>query len=270
MRFVSKLLVTLGIFAGVVSSVTLTSCNPQEEEHTHTFAEEWTSDNTHHWHEATCEHSEERDGYAEHTWNSGEITTPATCLEPGVKTYTCTVCDTTKTEPIDATGHSYSKEWKYDEAYHWHEATCGHEVVSDRNEHFYETGVCRLCGAPQPVTEGLTFNLINDGTEYEVGQCFIGYMNVLIPDTHNGLPVTRIGDNAFYDNSNLRSVTIPDSVTSIGSSAFSACKNLTSVTLGNGVTTIEYYAFKSCYRLTSITLPATLTSIEEYGFFRLH
>ena len=55
MRLVSKILVTLGIFAGVVSSVTLTSCGPQEEAHTHTFAEEWTSDDTHHWHEATCE-----------------------------------------------------------------------------------------------------------------------------------------------------------------------------------------------------------------------
>ena len=51
MRLVSKILVTLGIFAGVVSSVTLTSCGPQEEAHTHTFAEEWTSDDTHHWHE---------------------------------------------------------------------------------------------------------------------------------------------------------------------------------------------------------------------------
>ena len=273
----------------------------------HSYAGEWSSDNTHHWHEATCEHEEEQDGYAEHTWNDGEITTaaecekngvktytcttcdatktetisatghswddgeittPATCLEPGVKTYTCTNegCGETKTEPIEATGHTFSSEWTYDETYHWHEATCGHDVVSGRNEHFYEAGECRICGAPQPVTEGLTFNLINDGTEYEVGQSLINDTSVLIPETHNGLPVTRIGNYAFYDRPNLRSITIPDSVTSIGSSAFYACKNLTSVTLGNGVTTIDYGAFQRCYRLTSITLPATLTSIGKYGF----
>ena len=126
------------------------------------------------------------------------------------------MCETTRIEPIEATGHSYSYEWTYDETHHWHEATCGHDVVSGRNEHFYEAGVCRLCGAPQPVTEGLTFNLINDGTEYEVGQSLISDTSVLIPDTHNGLPVTRIGDNAFYNLQNLRRVTIPDSVTSIG------------------------------------------------------
>ena len=41
-----------------------------------------------------------------HSWNEGEITTSPTCENVGVKTYTCTVCNATKTEAIDATGHT--------------------------------------------------------------------------------------------------------------------------------------------------------------------
>lgn len=41
-----------------------------------------------------------------HSWNAGVITTAPTCENAGVKTYTCTVCNATKTEAIDATGHT--------------------------------------------------------------------------------------------------------------------------------------------------------------------
>ena len=41
-----------------------------------------------------------------HSWDEGEITTSPTCENAGVKTYTCTVCNATKTEAIDATGHT--------------------------------------------------------------------------------------------------------------------------------------------------------------------
>ena len=41
-----------------------------------------------------------------HSWNEGEITTSPTCKNAGVKTYTCTACNATKTEAIGATGHT--------------------------------------------------------------------------------------------------------------------------------------------------------------------
>ena len=41
-----------------------------------------------------------------HSWNEGEITTAPTCENAGVKTYTCTVCNETKTEALEATGHT--------------------------------------------------------------------------------------------------------------------------------------------------------------------
>ena len=41
-----------------------------------------------------------------HSWDEGKVTTAATCENAGVKTYTCTVCQETKTEAITATGHT--------------------------------------------------------------------------------------------------------------------------------------------------------------------
>ena len=41
-----------------------------------------------------------------HIWDEGKITTAPTCENAGVRTYTCTVCKETKTEAIDATGHT--------------------------------------------------------------------------------------------------------------------------------------------------------------------
>ena len=45
-----------------------------------------------------------------HTWDSGVVTTEPTCENKGIKTFTCTKCNTTKAEDIAALGHSYTAE----------------------------------------------------------------------------------------------------------------------------------------------------------------
>lgn len=52
---------------------------------------------------------------------------------------------------------------------------------------------------------------------------------VILPSTISSWPVTKIGEDAFQDNTTITSVTIPASVTEIGSNAFADCTNLTSV-----------------------------------------
>ena len=52
---------------------------------------------------------------------------------------------------------------------------------------------------------------------------------VILPSTINSWPVTKIGEDAFQDNTTITSVTIPASVTEIGANAFAGCTNLTSV-----------------------------------------
>ena len=41
-----------------------------------------------------------------HSWDEGAVTTAPTCENAGVKTYTCTTCNVTRTEAIDPTGHT--------------------------------------------------------------------------------------------------------------------------------------------------------------------
>ena len=82
-------------------------------------------------------------------------------------------------------------------------------------------------------TEGLIFDLI-DGVFYAVMEYVDTSAEVLIPSTYQGLPVTYIGDEAFYGCSSLTSIRIPDSVTSIGYGAFVDCSSLTSITVDEG------------------------------------
>jgi hypothetical protein len=44
----------------------------------------------------------------EHDYDEGIVTTAASCVEAGEKTYTCMVCDALKTEIVEALGHDFS------------------------------------------------------------------------------------------------------------------------------------------------------------------
>ena len=67
-----------------------------------------------------------------------------------------------------------------------------------------------------------------------------------------GEGVTSIVNYAFYDDSRLTSVIIPNTVTSIGERAFEGCSGLTSITIPNSVTSIGEGAFEGCKSLKSV------------------
>ena len=80
----------------------------ESSSHVHSWSSEWSKDETHHWHECTAEgctvtDNADKDGYAEHVWDKGTVTKPATETEKGQKTFTC-VCGATKTEEIPEHG----------------------------------------------------------------------------------------------------------------------------------------------------------------------
>lgn len=78
--------------------------------------------------------------------------------------------------------------------------------------------------------------------------------------------VTSIGEYAFYQSSNLQSITIPNTITTIGFQSFVACHNLTSFNVPNsGIITIENYAFAGC-GFTSIVIPNTVVKIGLRAF----
>lgn len=91
--------------------------------------------------------------------------------------------------------------------------------------------------------------------------------DVTIPSRYQGKPVTVIDPVAFYNNSAVTSVTIPDSVTAIPDYAFGFCSQLTNISIPNSVTFIGFSAFNSCTSLKSITLPSSLSTIQSYAFY---
>lgn len=77
--------------------------------------------------------------------------------------------------------------------------------------------------------------------------------------------VTTIGDYAYYGQSGLTYILIPNTVTSIGYRAF-AFSGLTSITIPYGLQTIEAYAFSVCNNLERINLPSSIERIGQNAF----
>ena len=114
-------------------------------------------------------------------------------------------------------------------------------------------------------TPGLRFNLIDNGTAYEVGSDWAGAEHIEIPETYNCLPVTRIAAHGFSGYPTMTSITIPNSITSIGNFAFYLCRGLISVNIPESVISIGDGAFEDC-GLTSIIIPESVISIGDYAF----
>ncbi len=86
-------------------------------------------------------------------------------------------------------------------------------------------------------SEGYLYALLKDRTVVIEG--YTGDATALtVPDTLVGYPVTAIGDEAFYENTSLTSITLPDSVTAIGDRAFFDCTALSDIAVGDNIKAI--------------------------------
>lgn len=114
---------------------------------------------------------------------------------------------------------------------------------------------------------GLTYEIVNG--EAIITGCdgdSAGVVEIVIPETIEGYPVTIIDEHAFYGYEELIWITIPDSVTYIRDYAFKNCKSLFSVTIPDSVISIGWSAFENCYNLTSITIPDSVNWIGYMAF----
>ena len=172
----------------------------------------------------------------DHIWGEGEVTTePGT--EPGVMTYTCSVCKETKEEAIPAVIFT---------------GTCGETATWTVNT---QTGTLTIAG---------TGTMENYGAKTDVP--WYGYVDkittVVVADG-----ITAIGNRAFFDCSKLTNVTIPASVTSLGDAAFYNCTSLTTVELPADLTSIGEAAFRGCTTLATIEIPAKVKTIGQQAFY---
>lgn len=106
--------------------------------------------------------------------------------------------------------------------------------------------------------------ITNDGTIMITGYTGSGGA-ITIPGILNYLPVVSIGSQAFLNDYNITSVTIPDGVTNIGDSAFQSCAGLTNVVIPGSITSIGNDAFSGT-SLAGIMIDSNLTSIGDDAF----
>ena len=120
--------------------------------------------------------------------------------------------------------------------------------------------------APAP-DDQLEFTKLPDGT-YSITAKNIGDVpeQLTLPSTYNGKKVTKIGVNAFADCTNLKAITIPNSIKTIEDAAFVNCTNLENVSISDGVTTIGVNAFAGCESLKNITVPGSVATIDDSAF----
>lgn len=168
-----KLFAFITAAMSVVFAFPLAACSGGNETtgasstHTHTYSEQWSHNDSEHWHDCTGADCDEVIDKAAHTWDNGNITKEPTCTAKGEMTYTCTVCKATKTEEIATTDHTFSDKWESDDTHHWHKCTNCDEI-SGKAEHSYNAdGVC-VCGyraIPEETLPTTLDELMQDGNE---------------------------------------------------------------------------------------------------------
>lgn len=97
---------------------------------------------------------------------------------------------------------------------------------------------------------------LKDSTEEEI---------VIIPEVYQGLPVTKIGSNAFSGES-IKYLIMPDTIKVIEHDAFFNCLSLKNVKLSNSLEIIGEQAFADCTNLMNINIAKSLKQIDANAF----
>ena len=128
--------------------------------------------------------------------------------------------------------------------------------------------------ANTPYYSGIFTYMVKDGKVTIIDIDTSDATTVKVPSTINGKPVVSINRGIttsgpkmhLFENSNVQTVVIPDSVTYLGDGAFQNCKKLKSVTMSKNVTKIFENAFNGCSSLKEISLPDGITYIDDTAF----
>ena len=208
-----------------------------------------------------------------HIWDEGVVTKATTCAEKGIRTYTCSICESTKIEEIPSTGHGIKITKFAKEATYTQEGYTGDIYCQDCGTLLEEGKVLAKLEQPkQTVTPGEmigdkasngVYKVLADGRSVEFVRQIVQSKAVKIPDTVsiNGTiyAVTGISANSFKNNQLLRTTVIGRNVRRIGKQAFYNCKNLRTITIRTSMLTkknIGTKAFKGTYKKIKVKVPA--------------
>lgn len=104
------------------------------------------------------------------------------------------------------------------------------------------------------------------------GQCYVDGVSTTVYTVNSNSTVKfvfnsgNVNDNLFRENAGITSAVFSNAITSIGQQTFYNCSNLSSLQLSNKLTNIGLMAFSNCSSLTSISFPNTLTTIGVSAF----
>ncbi|MBE5751531.1 MAG: leucine-rich repeat domain-containing protein [Clostridiales bacterium] len=192
-----------------------------------------------------------------HTFSDWEYYTANDYCEEKLYFRICEKCNEVESKKGTADDHVF-ETYCCDYKTHWKQCNNCQRIVETGEHIINAEHYCTVCGELVG-TDGLIFDVSNG-----VSATVFGYTgadaNVVIPAWYNGLLVTTIDEDVFYDCDGLTNVTIPDSVTMIGSSAFYDCDGLTNVTIPDSVTMIGSSAFYGCDSLTSVYYAGDIAS----------
>ena len=156
----------------------------------------------------------------------------------------------------------------------------------------------------EKLTSGIyTYSILDDGTVM-INGVSSKEEKIELPETIEGRTVSALGDHALGYNSDLKSVSIPDTIVTVGVNPFNMCSSLTSIVVSpdhpalavidgalfskqdkrlicylqshtnssyeipQGIQIVGENAFYGCKSLTSITFPEGLQVLEAYVFIQ--
>ncbi|MBR9937643.1 leucine-rich repeat protein [Oscillospiraceae bacterium Marseille-Q3528] len=106
---------------------------------------------------------------------------------------------------------------------------------------------------------------IEFGWETEIpsgmGALFKNCESIIVPEG-----ITKIGGEAFYCATKLKTISLPSTLQNINDEAFFSCESLEKVELHEGITSIGARAFYACTSLKELLLPKSLEVIKAAAF----
>ncbi len=195
------------------------------------------------------------DEHTEHAFGEWNITTPATCINEGVESRTCS-CGETETRPVPATGvHVYGTD-----------------------------NTCTSCGERLAFTDGLVLTPIENGAAYAVTHVGTSATeHIVLPAYHEGKPVTAllgllVDAQGAVSAQRITAVELSAVITYVDPKAFEGCTALTTLSVAAGNTV--YHAMNSCLTETAkhllvagcaaSTIPSdgSVTAIGSHAFYK--
>lgn len=94
---------------------------------------------------------------------------------------------------------------------------------------------------------------------------YIGTDHIVeIPEKIEGITVLNINDEAFYKNTNVTKITVPETVKRIGTRAFSGCIGLVEINLPETLWYLGIRVFEDCTLLESLKIPKGIEDVPAY------